>query len=232
MQTLLDEQRIIEHTKSYYQRLAKAIETLPVADVTKANQIIIEAYRDRKRIFVIGNGGSHATASHFVADLLKTVFGKDPLPGITQHPFDIECLSDNVPTLTATANDLPDGYDHIFSLPLQAKASANDLLLVITGSGNSKNIIKALEVAKAKWVKTLGFLGFTGGKAKELCDHSVVISSDDYGVIEDMHSSLMHNITNHIKIELADNTFRTSLKAHDLNPQSLLSGIKNQTQEQ
>jgi len=216
---------IANNTKDYYGRLSQAIQNLPHEDVTKANQIIVQAYVDKKRIFVVWNGGSHATASHFVADLVKTIFGKNPLLGIAQHPCDVECLSDNVPTLTATANDLPDGFDHIFSLPLEAKWSSWDLLLVITWSGNSKNILKAIETAKRKWLTVLGFLGFSGGKAKELCDHTVVIESDDYGVIEDMHSSLMHNITNHLKIELAKQSERND---KEMIPTTLIPNTVNQ----
>lgn len=198
---------VIEHPSHdivhrYYSRLIAALEVLPTEDVTKAIKMIEDAYENRKRIFFIGNGGSHATASHFVADLTKTVFGKNPLPGIQAKPFDVECLSDNVPTLTATANDLPEWYNHIFSLPLLAKWSQDDLLIVITGSWNSGNIIQALETAKQQWVKTIGFLGFDGGKALPMCDHTVLIKSDDYGVIEDTHSSLMHAITDYFKHKL------------------------------
>lgn len=219
---------ITTNTKDYYGRLSQAIQNLPHEDVTRANQMIIQAYIDKKRIFVIWNGWSHATASHFVADLVKTIFGKDPLPGIIQHPCDVECLSDNVPTLTATANDLTDGFDHIFSLPLEAKWSAWDLLLVITWSGNSKNILKAIETARRKWIIVLGFLWFSWGKAKELCDHAVVIESDDYGVIEDMHSSLMHNITNHLKIELAKQSERND---NQMVPTTLIPNTINQAIE-
>lgn len=86
------------------------------------------------------------------------MFGKNPLPGIKSKPFKVECLSDNVPTLTATANDLPDGFDHIFSLPLMAEGTPNDLFIIITGSGNSRNILKGLETAKEMNIPTIGFL--------------------------------------------------------------------------
>ena len=185
--------------KRYYAWLAHQIVMLNGEHVQKALDMIEDAYMNHKKMYVIWNGGSWATATHFGADMTKTIFGKNPLPGIEHHPFDVECIGDNIPTMTATGNDLPSGFDHIFSLPLQAKAKEWELLLVITGSWNSGNIIKALEVAKAKGMKTLGFLGFDGGKAKNMLDHSVVIESDNYGHIEDMHSTLMHAITDYFK---------------------------------
>ena len=117
--------------------------------------MIEDVYMKRGKMFVAGNGGSHATASHFVADMVKTIFGKHPYDNMKKHPFDVECLGDNVPTLTATGNDLPEGFDHIFSLPLVGKAKKGDLLLIITGSGNSANIIKAIETAREKEMTVL-----------------------------------------------------------------------------
>lgn len=185
--------------KRYYAWLAYQIAMLDIDGVQKAMDMIEDAYMNHKKMYVIWNGWSWATATHFGADMTKTIFGKNPLPGIEHHPFDVECIGDNIPTMTATGNDLPSGFDHIFSLPLQAKAKEWELLLVITGSWNSGNIIKALEVAKAKGMKTLWFLGFNWWKAKEMLDHSVVIESDNYGHIEDMHSTLMHAITDYFK---------------------------------
>lgn len=183
----------------YYARLAFAIVKLDWDAVQKALDMIEDAYMNRKKMYVIGNGGSWATATHFGADMTKTIFGKNPLPGISDHPFDVECIGDNIPTMTATSNDLEEWYSHAFSLPLQAKAKEWELLLVITGSGNSRNILKALEVANQKGMKTLGFLGFNWWKAAEMVDHSVIIKSDDFWIIEDMHSSLMHVITDYFK---------------------------------
>ncbi len=183
----------------YYKRLQQAILELPFNDLQKALDMIEDAYKNHKKFFIIGNGGSHATASHFVADMTKTIFGKSPIEGIKRHPFVVECLSDNVPTLTAVGNDLPNGYNEIFSLPLYAKASEGDLLLVITGSGNSGNIVRALEVAKEMNLQTIWFLWFDGWAAKDMVDHSVIVDSKDYGIIEDMHSSYMHAITDYFK---------------------------------
>lgn len=185
--------------QAYYGRLSEQIAALDMAAVEKACAMIEDVYLSHRKLFVVGNGWSHATASHFCADMVKTIFGKDPYHMMEQHPFDVECLGDNVPTLTATANDLPNGFDHIFALPLMAKAKKDDLLLVITGSGNSANIVKALEVARQKEMQTIGFLWFDGGKSLSMVDHAIVIRSQDYGVIEDMHSTLMHAITDYFK---------------------------------
>lgn len=227
----MDTPSITSIIQNYYARLQLAINSLNEKDLINTIQMIQEAYENSKRIFIVGNGGSHATSSHFVADLTKTVFGKNPYPWIQNHPFDVECLSDNVPTLSAIGNDLPNGYDHIFALPLTAKAKKDDLLIVITGSGNSWNIIEALKVAKQKWVKTLWFLWFSGGKAKDMCEQSIVVESDDYGVIEDMHATFMHVITDYFKYYMLLRTSITENGADSLSINKFLSQYKlNQPQ--
>lgn len=132
-----------------------------------------------KQIFVIGNGGSAATASHIATDWSKTAerVGK-PL---------IRCISlnDNVPFMTAIANDL--GYDEIFVRQLKNLLQPNDVVVIISGSGNSPNVVKAAEYAKEIGAVTIGMTGFTGGKLRKLVDICLHIDSDQYGVIEDLH---------------------------------------------
>jgi len=139
---------------------------------------------------VVGNGGSAATASHMTADFQKTVLGKEI--GISRRIKAI-ALSDNVPVITAWGNDF--GYDLIFSEQLRTLAEPGDLLIVITASGNSPNIVAALEAAKQLGVATIGLLGFQGGKSKALCDAPIVVESTNYGIIEDAHSIFMHMMT-------------------------------------
>lgn len=189
---------------NYYKQLENAIFSLNKEDVQKALDMIEQTYINHKKMYIIWNGWSWATATHFGADMTKTIFWKNPLPGIIDHPFDVECIGDNIPTLTAVGNDLPDGFDHIFSLPLLAKGKEGELVLVITGSGNSKNIVKALEVAKEKGMITLGFLWFDWGIAQSMVDHSVIIESTNYWIIEDMHSTLLHSITDYFKHTIAE----------------------------
>jgi D-sedoheptulose 7-phosphate isomerase len=176
---------------SYIDDLAKALHAIPVEDIEAARAILESAVAEARSVFVAGNGGSAATASHMACDFQKTTLAND------HHRVSkrIRCiaLSDNMPLITAWGNDVH--YDEIFGQQLRNLANPRDVLLVITASGNSPNILNALEAAKALGVTSIGFLGFEGGKAQSLCDHCVVVRSSDYGVIEDSHSVLMHMIT-------------------------------------
>lgn len=177
--------------RQYAEELSSALNSEVLAGLETATQFVEAAYHDRQTIFVAGNGGSAATASHMTADFQKTTLGKIP----DQLPKRLRAiaLSDNMPVVTAWGNDFH--YDRIFAEQLRTLANPGDLLIVITASGNSPNIIAALEAAREIGVKTVGFLGFTGGKAKALCDVSVVVPSENYGVIEDAHSIFMHMVT-------------------------------------
>jgi len=150
---------------------------------------IIETFEQTKgTIYIIGNGGSAATASHMVNDLgigLKRRKIKT---------FKIQSLSDNTPVCSAIANDI--GYKNIFYMQLKNKISKNDLLIAISCSGNSKNIIKAVQYAKKQNTKIIGLTGFDGGKLKKLSNINFHIptSNGDYGLVEDMHMILDHII--------------------------------------
>jgi D-sedoheptulose 7-phosphate isomerase len=147
-------------------------------------------------IFIIGNGGSASTASHWACDLgkgtLKTRYNSN-------KRLKVISLTDNVATITAYANDLT--YDEIFSQQLKNLVKEGDLLIVLTGSGKSKNIINAIEVAKRAKAYVFSLLGFDGGKVKHISDNSIIIPSKNYCVIEDIHLSIGHIITSIIKGE-------------------------------
>lgn len=147
--------------------------------------------RDGKQVFIMGNGGSAATASHIATDWSKTAerVGK-PL---------IRCISlnDNVPFMTAIANDL--GYDQVFSRQLQNLLNPGDLVVIITGSGNSANVLKAAEYAKEKGAVTVGMTGFSGGKLRKMVDFCLHIESDQYGVIEDLHMAVASILAFYLK---------------------------------
>lgn len=145
-----------------------------------------EARDKASTVFVCGNGGSAATASHFATDL-----GKGASLGFPTR-FRTIALTDNVPLISAYANDV--GYHCIFSEQVRSLASADDILVVISGSGNSGNIIAALEAAKAIPCRTIALTGFDGGLASELADLNLVVRSEHMGVIEDVHMSVCHSI--------------------------------------
>ncbi len=132
-------------------------------------------------------------------DLAKTVAVG---PGIAG--FRAVALTDNVPLVTALANDI--GYDAVFSAQLEMQADAGDVFIAISGSGNSTNIVRALEVARARGLLTIGLLGRDGGAAGKLVDVAVVVPAEDYGPIEDVHLILDHLITEYFKAWLATRT--------------------------
>jgi D-sedoheptulose 7-phosphate isomerase len=140
-------------------------------------------------IYIAGNGGSAATASHWVNDLGKAT------KACGRAPLRVMSLSDNVSWLTALAND--EGYDRVFAGQLENFARAGDVLVVISASGNSPNLIKAVELAKVRGVVTLGLLGFDGGTLKNQVDECLWIPSEKgtYGLVESGHSLLCHILT-------------------------------------
>jgi D-sedoheptulose 7-phosphate isomerase len=186
---------IIASSKQYFADLNSALTALPEADICGAAELIESAFLAGKQVFIAGNGGSAATASHMACDFAKTTLGKSH----ERISFRIKAiaLSDNVPAITAWGNDV--SYDLVFSEQLRNLANEGDLLVVITCSGNSPNILETLKAAKELGLQTLGLLGFAGGKALPLCDKSIVVCSEDYGVIEDAHSILNHLLTAHMK---------------------------------
>jgi len=166
----------------------KLISTLKETDIDAVSQIVKALDNVKGRIYIIGNGGSAATASHMVNDLgagLKRRKIKS---------FDVESLSDNTPVCSALANDI--GYKNIFYMQLKDKITSDDILIAISCSGNSKNIIKAVNYSKKRGAKIIGLTGFDGGKLMKKSDINFHISTADseYGIVEDMHMILDHII--------------------------------------
>lgn len=181
----------------YIEGLKQCLDALLLEEVAEVIHCLEEAYREGKQVFIIGNGGSAATASHMACDL-----GNMTLPegGYAEPRFRVTALTDNVPWITALANDW--GYEHIFSEQLKNLLRKGDLVIAISGSGRSANIIEGIRVAKALGAKVLGILGFDGGKAKEMVDASVIVRSEHYGYIEDVHMVLDHLITAYFRAQL------------------------------
>jgi D-sedoheptulose 7-phosphate isomerase len=173
--------------RNYFEKLAKLSAMIDTGEIEKVISMIEETYDKGNIIFIAGNGGSAATASHMVCDLSKTT-GKN-IKAIS--------LSDNVPTMSAIGNDI--SFDQVFSIPLKILAKKGDMLLVITGSGNSKNIIEVIKTANDLGMKTAGFLGFDGGKCRGRLDASILIPSNEYGPVEDFHMILDHLMTEYFK---------------------------------
>lgn len=159
--------------------------------LSRIARIIEKAQKRRRFIWVCGNGGSASTAAHIGCDFGKTAAQS------SSRPLRTVSLADNSAFLTAVGNDL--SFDQIFSRQLENVLSAGDVILLISGSGNSSNLLKAAELGRARGAKVLGLLGFDGGLLKSLCDDYILIGSDQYGIIEDLHMSIAHILTFYLK---------------------------------
>jgi D-sedoheptulose 7-phosphate isomerase len=175
----------------YLDRLRATLDVLPAPVIMELVRRLHAAYREERGVFIVGNGGSASTASHMACDLAKNLF----VPGKPASPsrFRVFSLVDNVASITAYANDL--GYDWIFSEQLKSLAVRGDTLVAISASGNSPNVVEATRVARRMGLQTIGILGFGGGKLKDLVDLPVIVASDEYGPVEDVHMVLNHLVT-------------------------------------
>jgi D-sedoheptulose 7-phosphate isomerase len=191
-----------QFAKDYLNELNRIFDRLPLESIGQIVQVLEEVYHRRGQIFVIGNGGSAATASHMMNDLSKGTLGHNPdKQGSSGWPrFRAISLTDNVSLMTAWANDTD--YNHIFSEPLKTLAQRDDVLIAISASGNSPNIIAAVEAAKAMGMKVIGLTGFGGGKLAGIADVSFIVPSDKYGPVEDIHMILDHIITSYFHEKL------------------------------
>ena len=176
----------MNNVRDYFELVSDTLRRLPPEPIERIVACLRQARAANRRIFVFGNGGSSANASHFVNDMVKSTVRPD------QPRFKLICLSDNVPTLTAYANDV--SYDVIFAEPMAALAEPGDVALALSGSGNSPNVLKAMDVAKEMGLTRIGLTGFAGGKLKDKCDVCVIVPSDSMQVIEDAHLVILHSV--------------------------------------
>lgn len=186
---------IKEFSKNYFWQIKKVIDELDLEKIQKIAEKIFDAYKNNKQIFIMGNGGSASTASHFACDL-----GKGTLQRFydeKERRFRVISLTDNVATLMAFGNDL--SFEDIFVQQLKNLVNPGDVVIGISASGNSVNVIKAIEYAKGCGAKTIGFLGFrAGGKLHDLVDYEITVQDEHYGRNEDIHMILIHLITDYL----------------------------------
>jgi D-sedoheptulose 7-phosphate isomerase len=180
----------------YIGRLQTALGELPRDRLAQVGETLLRAYRNDKQVFTIGNGGSSSTASHMAADLAKNTIGPN------MKRFRITSLSDNASIVTALANDL--GYESVFSEQLINVIGAGDVLIAISGSGNSVSVLKAIDYSRRQSAQIIGLLGFDGGAAAPLVDIPIVVPSHDYGIIEDVHLTINHMLVEYFREHLAD----------------------------
>ena len=177
----------ISFIKNYFEYLSQVLEKIDKKEIEQFIEILIKARIDKSTIFFIGNGGSAATASHFANDMS---IGTRTL----SKPFKAISLCDNAAVVTAIAND--DGYEEVFVQQLRVLYKKNDILVAISASGNSMNLIKAIEFAKENEIKTVGITAFDGGKLKQVADYNIHVPTEkgEYGPAEDVHMILDHLI--------------------------------------
>jgi Phosphoheptose isomerase len=170
--------------KEYYQREIAILEKLDIDQLNLAMNAILDAYNSKATVYVFGNGGSSATASHMMVDFNKGACSE------VEKRFRFVCLNDNIPTLMAVGNDI--GFENIFYYQLENKLTTTDVILAISGSGNSKNVLKAVEYAKKHGCKIIGMTGYNGGKLDQLSDYHLHAPVDDMQITEDIHMSFDH----------------------------------------
>lgn len=172
--------------KDYVDSLTHSWSLVDLDRISEAVQKVQECLQSGNQVFVIGNGGSSSTASHFVADWVK---GNREINGVAGKAF---CLSDNTPLITAIGNDID--FDQIFAYQLRSYAKSSDLLVCVTGSGNSKNVVKACLEAKSIGMKVVALTGFDGGETLRMADFSFHCPVKDMQIVEDMHMSFGHMV--------------------------------------
>lgn len=183
----------MEMITEYFNRVYAACNSVRTGDNQKLIQILEHAYHNNKRIFMFGNGGSGATASHFCEDLGKgTLNGKKDI-----KRFKTISLTDNTPYILALAND--EGYETIFVEQLKNLAEPGDVAIGISGSGNSLNVLRAIDYANKNNVITIGMTGFDGGKLKRVAKYILHIPIHDMGITECVHSIVAHYITDYFR---------------------------------
>ncbi len=169
---------------NYLTTVQESIQKIPVELIESLVDILQEARLAGRQVFIMGNGGSASTASHFVCDLAKNT-RKAGWPD-----FKVIGLADNMAIFSAYAND--EGYENVFAQQLASLVRAGDLVIAISASGNSPNVVKALETAQQRQATVIGFTGFTGGKMAKLCNLHINIPNHHYGQVEDIHLMLEH----------------------------------------
>ncbi|MDP8908454.1 MAG: SIS domain-containing protein [Chloroflexota bacterium] len=184
------------YIQNYIERLTATIASLPHDRIARLGASLLRAYRNDKQVFTVGNGGSSSTASHMAADLAKNTIGPN------MRRFRIASLNENTAIVTALANDL--GYEHIFSEQLINVIQPGDVLVAVSASGNSPNVLEAIRLARRENAEVMALLGFDGGEAAKLADNAIVVPSSDYGVVEDVHLVINHMLVEYFQASLAE----------------------------
>jgi D-sedoheptulose 7-phosphate isomerase len=174
----------------YLVKLGAELARLNFDEIAGLSQSIFYCYQQGRCVFVFGNGGSALTASHFAEDLAKGTLTQDDLATLRRPRIRVVSLADNVGWITALANDL--AYEEVFVQQLANLATAGDLAIAISGSGNSPNVLRAVEWANNNGLVTIGITGFDGGRLKQISQRGVHVPVNDMGMVEAIHGCILH----------------------------------------
>jgi D-sedoheptulose 7-phosphate isomerase len=202
----------ITDSYGYFEKYTRVVAELPYAKIEQAADELHHAYEQGRKVFLFGNGGSAALASHFACDLGKGTRS----PGKFDKSFRVLSLTDNVPLMTAWANDT--SYERVFAEQLRNFVEDGDIAFGISGSGSSPNVLLALQVARESGAFTIGLTGFKGGKMPELCDLCIIIPSDNMQIIEDLQLSIAHALFTVIRHRIMSAPTCSAVQEHNSTP--------------
>lgn len=181
---------------SYLDRLQQELKRIDQSALRRWADALFESWRDERFVFIFGNGGSGTTASHMCEDLGKSTLRETDLHDESRKRLKVLSLTDNAGWLMAIGNDL--SYEEIFVQQLMNFGSAGDLVIAISGSGNSENVLRAVDWANRHGLRTFGLTGYNGGKLKELQQDGLHVDLHDMGMVESIHLSLFHWVLNDV----------------------------------
>ncbi|MBY0526395.1 MAG: SIS domain-containing protein [Gemmataceae bacterium] len=174
----------------FLQKVSEELGRINPSEVHALADAIFECYEHKRTVFICGNGGSGSNASHFCEDLGKGTLRREDFDNDQKKRLRVLSLTDNTPYILAWGND--EGFDRVFLEQLKNLAQPKDLLIAISGSGNSPNVLRAVEWANKQGLKTFGCTGFGGGKLRGLAQHNLHVDLDDMGIVESVHLTVFH----------------------------------------
>jgi D-sedoheptulose 7-phosphate isomerase len=187
--------------RPFLERVSQELSRIDPAEVRALADAIYACYRERRMVFVCGNGGSGSNASHFCEDMGKCTLRREDYDNDKKKRLRILSLTDNTPYILAWAND--EGFDRVFAEQLKNLASPGDLLIAISGSGNSPNVLRAVDWANKNGLKTFGCTGFDGGKLRKLAQQSLHVPLDDMGIVESIHLTAFHWVVDNLHARIS-----------------------------
>ena len=180
----------------YLKRASDELARVDQEAVVRWADLIFAAWKDNRTVFIVGNGGSATTATHMAEDLAKSTLRPEDLHDDSRKRLRVMSLTDNVGWMLAVANDL--SYEEIFVQQLMNLAGEGDVLLAVSGSGNSSNIVRSVDWSNRNGLKTFGITGYDGGRVKAMCDDGIHVDLDDMGMVESIHLTLFHWVLNDV----------------------------------